>query len=194
MVVSPLSGTGPGQVTITASGAGLSNGAYLADLAFQSMNTLPQYVNLPILFTIGESSDLSIQGVVNGASFQADAAPGMVLSVFGTNLAPSTQVDSVLPLPLALAGVSATIDGVAAPLYYVSPQQLNIQVPYETPAGPALLAVQNNGEVTTYGFDVCSLGRESSPMRRGASFPIRAAAGVRHSSCSSPEKAMSRPR
>ena len=158
MVVSPLSGTGPGQVTITASGAGLSNGAYLADLAFQSMNTLPQYVNLPILFTIGESSNLSIQGVVNGASFQADAAPGMVLSVFGTNLAPSTQVDSVLPLPLALAGVSATIDGVAAPLYYVSPQQLNIQVPYETPAGPALLAVQNNGEVTTYGFDVSFSG------------------------------------
>jgi uncharacterized protein (TIGR03437 family) len=154
LVVSPLSGTGPGQVTVTASGAGLSNGAYLADLAFQSTNTIPQYVNLPILFTIGASSILSIQSVANGASFQSGTAPGMVLSVFGTNLAPSTAQASGLPLPLSLAGVSATIDGVAAPLYFVSAQQLNIQVPYETPSGPALLAVNNNGQVSTYWFDV----------------------------------------
>jgi uncharacterized protein (TIGR03437 family) len=154
LVVSPLSGTGPSQVTITASGAGLSPGAYIADLAFQSANTLPQYVNLPILFTIGGSSNLSVQAVANGASFHTDAAPGMVLSVFGTNLAPSTQEASAVPLPLTLGNVSATIDGVAAPLYFVSSQQWNIQVPYETPAGFALLAVNNNGQVTTYGFDV----------------------------------------
>ncbi|MGP0071535.1 MAG: protease pro-enzyme activation domain-containing protein [Bryobacteraceae bacterium] len=151
----PLSGTGPGQVTIIAAGAGLSNGAYFADLAFQSTDTLPQYLDLPILFTIGGSANLSIRAVGNGASFQNDAAaPGMVLSVFGTNLAPSTQQASAIPLPLSLGGVSATIDGVAAPLYFVSSQQWNIQVPYETPAGPALLAVNNNGQVTTFGFDV----------------------------------------
>jgi len=155
LVVSPLSGTGPSQVSISAYGAGLSNGVYYADLAIQSVNTLPQYVNLPVVFTIGESSNLSIQSVTNGASFQNDAAaPGMVLSVFGSNLAPSTQIASGLPLPLSLAGVSATIDGVAAPLYFVSPQQLNIQVPYETRAGWGLLAVNNNGQVTNYFFDV----------------------------------------
>jgi uncharacterized protein (TIGR03437 family) len=96
-----------------------------------------------------------VGGVANGASFQSDAAaPGMVLSVFGSNLAPSTSIASVLPLPLSLAGVSATIDGVPAPFYFVSSGQLNIQVPYETPAGPALLAVNNNGQVTTWLFDV----------------------------------------
>jgi uncharacterized protein (TIGR03437 family) len=154
-VVSPLSGTGPARVSITAYGAGLSNGAYLADLAFQSTNTLPQFINLPVIFTVGESANLSVGGVANGASFQSDAAaPGMVLSVFGSNLAPSTSIASVLPLPLSLAGVSATIDGVPAPFYFVSSGQLNIQVPYETPAGPALLAVNNNGQVTTWLFDV----------------------------------------
>jgi uncharacterized protein (TIGR03437 family) len=155
LVVSPLSGTGPARVSITAYGAGLSNGAYLADLAFQSTNTLPQFVNLPVIFTVGESANLSVGGVANGASFQNDAAaPGMVLSVFGSNLAPAIRIASVLPLPLSLAGVSATIDGVPAPLYFVSSGQLNIQVPYETPAGPALLAVNNNGQVTTWLFDV----------------------------------------
>ena len=53
-----------------------------------------------------------------------------------------------------MAGVSATVNGIAAPLYYVSPGQLNIQIPYETAIGTALLAVGNNGQVATYSFPV----------------------------------------
>jgi uncharacterized protein (TIGR03437 family) len=53
-----------------------------------------------------------------------------------------------------LAGVSATVNGVPAPLYFVSPLQLNIQIPYETATGTALLAVSNNGQVATYSFPV----------------------------------------
>jgi len=51
------------------------------------------------------------------------------VSVFGTNLAASKQLASTLPLPLTMGGVSATVNGVAAPLLYVSPSQLNIQIP-----------------------------------------------------------------
>jgi uncharacterized protein (TIGR03437 family) len=153
LVASPLSGSGPGQVTLTASG-GLANGAYIADLAVQSLNTIPQFIDVPVALLIGASQNLSVAGVTNGASFLVGAAPGMVLSVFGTNLAPSTQEASSFPLPLTMAGVSATINGVAAPLYFVSSGQLNIQVPYETPAGVALLAVNNNGQVTTFLFQV----------------------------------------
>jgi len=46
-------------------------------------------------------------------------------------LAPAIQLAGVLPLPSLHAGVSATVNGVAAPLYYVSPGQINLQVPYE---------------------------------------------------------------
>jgi uncharacterized protein (TIGR03437 family) len=54
-----------------------------------------------------------------------------------------------------LAGVSVTVNGIAAPLLYVSPTQLNIQIPYETATGTALLAVtNNNGQVATYSFQV----------------------------------------
>ncbi len=154
LVASPLSGTGPAQVTVTASGDNLSNGAYLADLSVQSLNTIPQFTDVLVALVIGASENLSVDGVTNGASFQVGAAPGMVLSVFGTNLAPSTKEASSLPLPLTLAGVSATINGVPAPLYYVSPGQLNIQIPYETPAGSELLAVNNNGQVFFGSFDV----------------------------------------
>jgi uncharacterized protein (TIGR03437 family) len=78
----------------------------------------------------------------------------MVLSVFGTELATAVQAAASLPLPLSLAGTSATVNGVSAPLYFVSPGQLNVQVPYETPLGPAVLAVNNNGRVAIFPFSV----------------------------------------
>ena len=154
LVVFPLSGTGPTAVNLVAAAPGLANGAYTTTLVFQSANTTPQFVNVPITFTIGASSAVSIGGVANAASYLHSYAPGMALSVFGTNLAPSTQTAYALPLPLMLAGVSATVNGVPAPLYFVSPLQLNIQIPYETATGTALLAVSNNGQVATYSFPV----------------------------------------
>jgi uncharacterized protein (TIGR03437 family) len=154
LVVSPLSGTGPATVTLVAAAPGLASGVYTTTLIFQSVNTTPQFVNVPVAFIIGASTTTSIGGVANGASFAHVYAPGMVLSVFGTNLAPSTLTAYTLPLPLTLGGVSATVNGIAAPLYYVSPGQLNIQLPYETTTGTALLAVVNNGQLATYSFPV----------------------------------------
>jgi uncharacterized protein (TIGR03437 family) len=154
LTVSPVSGAGPSPVNLVASAAGLANGVYTATLIFQSANTTPQFVNVPVTFTIGASSAISIGAVAHGASYQHVYAPGMLVSVFGTNLAASAQLASTLPLPLVLAGVSATVNGVAAPLLYVGPIQLNLQIPYETTAGTALLAVSNNGLVATYSFPV----------------------------------------
>jgi len=53
---------------------------------------------------------------------------------------------------MSIGGVSATVNGIPAPLYYTSPVQLNIQVPYETGSGYALLAVNNNGQVAAQYF------------------------------------------
>jgi uncharacterized protein (TIGR03437 family) len=142
------------QVSLQASSAGLANGVYNATLILQATTAIPQVIEIPVAFEIGPSSTMNIGGVSNGASFRQAFAPGMILSVFGTQLAPSVQPASSLPLPLTLAGVSATVNGIAAPLYYVSPGQLNIQVPYEVGAGPAVLGVNNNGQVASYIFTV----------------------------------------
>ncbi len=78
------------------------------------------------------------------------------MSVYGTNLASSTVLapKNRFPLPLSLGGVSATVNGISTPLYYVSPGQINIQIPYETGAGTAVLAVNNNGQIASYSFPV----------------------------------------
>jgi len=95
-----------------------------------------------------------IAGLANGASFRQSYAPGMILSVFGSQLAPSTQIAGGLPLPPVMAGVSATVNGIPAPLYYVSPGQLNLQIPYEATGGAAVLTVNNNGQTTSQQFSV----------------------------------------
>lgn len=80
-----------------------------------------------------------IAGIVDGASFAAGApvAPGSIVSIFGDGLAEFLGGASSVPLPIALKHVSVSFDfpetglSVAAPLFYVSPKQLNIQVPWE---------------------------------------------------------------
>ena len=76
----------------------------------------------------------TITAVVNAASFLSGASPGTWISILGTNLSattrPWTGSDIVNgALPVQLDNVKVTIDGNPAALSYVSPAQLNVQVP-----------------------------------------------------------------
>jgi len=73
-----------------------------------------------------------VEGTVNDASFVTPVAAGSIAGVFGTNLAIG-QANSMLPTPLptTLAQGSVTIGGVAAPLYFAMPGQVNLQIPWE---------------------------------------------------------------
>ncbi len=126
--------------------------------------------------TTSVSGAPSISALTNGASFRESYAPGMVLTVFGSALAPSTWVVSSVPLPSKLAGVSATIGGVAAPFYFVSPAQLNIQIPFETPAGIAVeLAVTNNGQIARRSFTLSAVAPAIFTDASGALVPAASA-------------------
>ena len=91
----------------------------------------------------------SIAAVTNAASYSTDAiAPGSLVSLFGAGLAPTTAKAIGTPLPLSLADTSVTVNGVVAPLLFVSPQQINVQIPLETLAGPATIVVRALGAVS----------------------------------------------
>jgi len=152
--LSQLSGTGPAQITLTASGFGYEPGAYRALIVIQSANAVPQYITVPVMFVLGAASGMSIAGVANPASGQNIGAAGMLLSVFGAGLAPSAQNVSASPLPFSAGSVTATVNNLAAPLLYVSPNQVNIQIPYEVGAGPAVLGISNNGQAAGFQFQV----------------------------------------
>jgi uncharacterized protein (TIGR03437 family) len=96
------------------------------------------------------SATPAITALVNSASYRTSYAPGMLLSVFGSNLAPAASTWTTMPLPGQMAGVIVTVNGLTAPLLYVSPTLLNIQVPYELPTDtPLTVIVDNNGRTVT---------------------------------------------
>jgi uncharacterized protein (TIGR03437 family) len=91
----------------------------------------------------GPQTQLVVGGASNAASGQQSYAPGMLLSVYGTALGQFVQSAGTIPLPQYLAGFEALVNGVTASLYYVSPDQVNIQIPYETQPGATTLTVGN---------------------------------------------------
>jgi uncharacterized protein (TIGR03437 family) len=87
-----------------------------------------------LTFTISAPSAARpvVQSVLNAASYTHALAPGTWASIFGTQLALSTASAPTVPLPMTLAEVkSVTVGGVAAPLSYVSPSQINFVIPFE---------------------------------------------------------------
>ena len=96
----------------------------------------------------GDGVFLSPLGVVNAASFAPPTYPisgGTLISLFGSGLAPSVQQAQAIPLPTSLGGVGVTINGVAAPLLFVSGGQINLQVPFATSGTSATITLNNNG-------------------------------------------------
>jgi uncharacterized protein (TIGR03437 family) len=146
--VASLSGTGASSTaTATVAAALLQVGAnsivaqYSGDTALNAATA-----SLSVAVTAAASGPPAISALTHGASFGKTYAPGMVLSIFGSNLADAAWTASSVPLPTQVFGLTVTIGAVSAPLYYVSAGQLNVQVPYETPVNqPVTLTVNNNG-------------------------------------------------
>jgi uncharacterized protein (TIGR03437 family) len=92
---------------------------------------------------------------VDAASYAATVAPGQIVAMFGTDLVASgIGIANSLPLPRSLQNVSVYINGVAAPLYFVAPNQINYQMPYATTAGPsgvASVVVLRDDGIASYG-------------------------------------------
>jgi uncharacterized protein (TIGR03437 family) len=89
---------------------------------------------------------------VNAASFDSAAlAPGTIASLFGTGLADSVAAAPSTDLPTTLAGVTVMVrdSGGAnrtAPLFFVSPGQVNFLIPPGAASGSATVTVNKNSQ------------------------------------------------
>lgn len=69
---------------------------------------------------------------LTGGGNAAKVAPGTVVSVLGTNLsATSMSADPSKTLPTQLGGTQVYFNGIPAPLFMVSPTEINAQIPWE---------------------------------------------------------------
>ena len=150
-----------GVATLTLSGIQLAAGVNSLTASYSGNSSYyGETATASVTVTSPTNGTPTIGGVANAASYSQSFAAGGILSVFGTQLAPASGSAPSLPLPIMLAGTTVTINGYNAPLYYVSPKQLNIQIPYEVVNGStealSSLTVDNNGASSTYSFYVAA--------------------------------------
>ena len=90
---------------------------------------------------------------LSGGENASTIAPGTVVSIFGSGLADAPAfADTSQQLPIDLGGVEVYFDGIRSPLFYVSPNQINAQMPFEVSDGNSTSAyvrtVHSNGSIT----------------------------------------------
>lgn len=89
--------------------------------------------------------------ITNAASFRrGPVAPAAIVSAFGQNLAADTAVAEEVPLPTTLAGTTVEVTDSAgtsrdSPLFFVSPEQVNYQIPPATAIGEATVTIRGQG-------------------------------------------------
>jgi uncharacterized protein (TIGR03437 family) len=115
--------------------------------------------------TTAETPVITPGAVVNAASYLGEVAPGALTALYGTNLADGTYPNATLAngdFVKTLGGVTVTVDGVPAALTYVSPTQINFQIPWETAPG-LLVNVQVTRDSIPSALERITIAANASP-------------------------------
>jgi len=138
-------------ITITSDTAMRGNGVVTFNVAPGSEATPRSgtFTVAGISFTVTQAG---VAASVSAASFLPNVlAPESIVTAYGAGLADTTQMASGNNLPLSLAGTSVKVrdsEGTerAAPLFFVSPNQINYEMPVGTAIGPAVATIFNGNE------------------------------------------------
>jgi uncharacterized protein (TIGR03437 family) len=158
IIVIPSSATTPASVQIALNPNVVSLlhplSVYVLGVGFSPVDQTPANpgCGVPVTLHIPAEPPPSVQSVVNSASLQPILSPGALVSIFGSHLTGptlSTTFDDTASFPTSVAVTTVTFNGVAAPLLYVSPNQINAVVPFS-------LAGQASVQVAVQRFELVS--------------------------------------
>jgi uncharacterized protein (TIGR03437 family) len=128
----------------------LAAGPYNGTLTLSVGGIPNSSLTIPVTFTIQAPGKPTIAagGVVNAAGLGSAIAPGTWVTLYGTSLSATTRAwrDADFSnglLPTSLDGVSVTIDGKPAAVYFISPLQINVLAPDDTTTGPVPVQAKN---------------------------------------------------
>ncbi len=96
--------------------------------------------------------NLAVSAITEAADFNRTSgtkyAPGSIIAIFGTDLAGTTASAPKVPLSTQLGGVSVKIGDRLAPLYYVSPGQINAMIPFEVSGSVPVQVIGGNNSTS----------------------------------------------
>ena len=155
LAVSSVGTTVPAALRVAVSPAGLTAGSYTGNIHVSALGASNSSISIPVALTVAAAPVTAATfTVVLSASGQVEPfAAQSIVSAYGTNLATGTATASSLSQPTSLDGTTVTVTdsaGVArlAPLFFVSPGQVNCEIPVGTAAGAATMSIENQNEIT----------------------------------------------
>lgn len=95
-----------------------------------------------------------VHSLVNAADGTQPVAPGGLVSIYGQNLSPINIATKEIPLPTALGDSCLTVNGVAVPMLFVSPTQINAQLPYHLDGNVTMILRTPGGVSDNYNFTI----------------------------------------
>jgi len=95
-----------------------------------------------------------ITSVVNAADGKLAVAPGGLISIYGTQMAPVNMATKEVPLPTALADSCLTVNGVPVPVLFVSSTQINGQLPVNVDGNASMTLRTPGGISDNFNFSI----------------------------------------
>jgi uncharacterized protein (TIGR03437 family) len=141
MVEAPLLGTTTSPFTRTI--APLSDQSAIINLTISGVTVLPWTYDASV-------APPQISSVVNAGDGGTDIAPGGLISIYGSQLSPVNMASSEIPLPTALANSCLSVDGLPVPILFVSPNQVNAQMPFQAIGDVTLILRTPGGQSDNY--------------------------------------------
>jgi uncharacterized protein (TIGR03437 family) len=160
MAECPLTGTSGAAFSRTL--APLSNRQAIVSLTTSGFTVLPWNYDAAV-------APPQLTSVVNAADFTPAMAPGGLISVFGSQLGPVNIATNELPVATALGESCLTLNGAPLPMLFVSPQQINAQLPFDADGSGTLVLHTPGGVSDNYNLTIAPAA--PSVFRSGVAGP-----------------------
>jgi uncharacterized protein (TIGR03437 family) len=144
--------SGGNALLIAADPTGMATGVYSGTVTISSNAANNSQVAIPVQLNVIAAGTplISSGGLVNVATYaQEGVTPGGIVAIYGNEFAAAGTfaTNSSLPLATTLGSAQVLFNGTTVPIYFVSPSQINFQVPYSaTPGSVASVQVVANGK------------------------------------------------
>ena len=139
----PVGQIGQTILPFTRTLAPLMNGQFLVQLSTSGFTAIPMTFDAPKQVPV-------VSGANNPADQSTSIAPGGLVTFWGAGLSDSAMAASSLPLANALNNVCVYANSIAVPLLFVSPNQINAQLPFGLPSGASIVVSNQNGTSLPY--------------------------------------------
>jgi len=141
----------PSTLTVSVNPTGLAAGVHQGSISITSSGASNSPRSISVTLTVTASTQGPfIRSVVNAFGGSATIAPNTWVIVQGSALAQGSRTwqgsdFAGNQMPVALDGVSVSMNGRPTYLYYISPSQLNVLTPPDLAPGTIQVVVKNNG-------------------------------------------------